>query len=432
LTINLKFFFILCAALLAVPATSLALDLGEAVVKSSLGQPLRAEIEITGATRAQIDALSVRLASPETSASRGLSRPPQIDELRFRIGKSASGSKPVIHVTTSSAVSEPDMVFLVEASWPGAELLQEFSLVLEPAKKAGGLTVTRNRGRHHAPEQSTSEASVAIEYELDAYYTNIGAFIPLTEAPMKQIEVGDETVIYGELLANAFTPRFFLVEASVYPLPVLGVYLKEEQESFFDRTQVNDDFNLIEALTEGFEEPYALSFFVGNVIRFTSPRSRIFRAVNKGYSGFLVSVGDQHIKDSELIDDDWYEIEWKLKGDRRIEDIYHSWSFRIGSKIHDNPDIADVNYVGLRRELFNGKPGDYSWYENVGIDYSVYFSRDDGDIVQHQIFFEKRWPSESTEYSLGIGVNKIIDKYSGELENDEDETRLILRPGFSF
>ena len=432
MAINLKFIIIFCPALLAAPAICLALELGELAVKSSLRQPLRAEIEVVAATQAETDALSVRLASPETFASRGLPRPPQVAELDISIGQSASDGKPVIHVTTTSAVDEPNMVFLIEAFWPGSELLQEFSLVLEPAARGGGVADFETGNQRHTPTQTLSDTSVSIEYELDAYYTNIGAFIPLGDAPMKQVEVGDETIIYRELLANAFTPRFLLVEASVYPLPILGVYLKEEQESLHEASQLTDDFNLIEALTEGFEEPYALSFFVGNIVRFNSPRSRIFRAINKGYSGLLLSVGDKHIKNSELIDDDWYEVELKLKGDRRIDEIYHSWSFRIGVKIHGNPDIADVNYFGLRRELFNSRPGDYAWNENIGIDYSVYFSRENGDIVQHQIIVEKKWPSELTEYSLAIGLNKTINKYSGVLEDDGEETRLILRPGFSF
>jgi hypothetical protein len=432
LAINLKIIFILCLVLLTTPATCLALYLGEPAVKSALRQPLRAEIEIFAGTQAELDALSVRLASPETFASRGLPRPPQVTELDFSIGLSASDGKPVIHVTTASPIDEPSVVFLIEVFWPGAELLQEFSLVVEPARKDGVVAGLETGKQLLTSAQPLPDVSISIEYELDAYYTNIGVYIPLTDAPMKQVEVGDETVIYGELLANAFIPRFFLVEASVNPLPVLGVYLKENQESFYERGEISDDLNIIQALTEGFEEPYAVSFFVGNVIRFTSPRSRIFRAVNKGYSGFLLSVGDQHIKDSELIDDNWYEFEWKLKGDRRIEEIYHSWSFRIGAKIHDNPDIADVNYIGIRRELFNGRPGDYAWNENIGIDYSIYFSRSDGDVVQHQIFVEKSWPSELTEYTFGIGLNKRIDKYSGELADDKNETRLILRPGFNF
>jgi len=295
-----------------------------------------------------------------------------------------------------------------------------------------GASATGEGKKRQSSAQTTAEARISIEHELDPYYTNVGVFIPLTDAAMKQVEIGDETVIYRDLLASAFTPRFLLVEASIYPLPLLGVYLKEEQESIFESADAGDAFNLIEALTEGFEEPYALSFFVGNVIRFTSPRSRIFRAVNKGYSGFLVSFGDQHIKDSELFDDNWYEIEWKLKGDRRIDELYHSWSFRIGAKIHDNPDIADVNYIGVRRELFNGRPGDYAWNDNIGIDFSIDFSRDDGDVVHYQIIVEKKWPRESAEYSMGFGLSKRIDKYSGELEDEEDETRIILRPGISF
>ncbi|MEM7562994.1 MAG: hypothetical protein AAF353_08065 [Pseudomonadota bacterium] len=130
----------------------------------------------------------------------------------------------------------------------------------------------------------------------------------------------------------------------------------------------------------------------------------------------------------------WYEIEWKIKGDRRIGSIYHSWSFRVGTKIHSNSDIADVNYIGIRRQFFNDKIARYRWNENIGVEFSLFFSRSTGDVVQQQLFVEKKWPSRAGEFSLGIGVNRNIERYTGDLadEDDDDDLKLIVRPGFNF
>ena len=278
----------------------------------------------------------------------------------------------------------------------------------------------------------TAYAEVSIEYELDPYYSNIGVYVPLTDVEIEEVTLKNEKQIYLKLLKDLFTPRFFLAEASINPLPVMGTWLKKDQTSLYDKAQVSSDLNLIEALTEGFEEPYAASFFLGNVIRFKLQNEETPDAINKGYSGFVLSIGDQHIKQNTLIYDQWYEVEWKLKGDRRIGSIYHSWSFRIGIKVHDNPEIADVSYFGIRRELFNRELKGYKFLQNTGLDLRLNFSQKNSDLVQSDFFVEKRWPGKQGIFILGLGLKRTDDKYSGSLADSTSETRLILRPSFKF
>lgn len=274
-------------------------------------------------------------------------------------------------------------------------------------------------------------AEISVEYELDPYYSNVGLFVPLTEEDIPEVELKNESRIYLNLLKDALTPRFFLLEASINPLPVLGAWLKDEQDSLYQDAQINPDLNLIAALTEGFEEPYALSFFIGNVIRFHLPDEEKPGAINKGYSGLVVSIGDQHIKANSYIDDNWYEIEWKLKGDRRIGPVYHSWSFRVGAKAHDHPEIVDVFYFGIRRELFNRELSHYKFLHNTGIDFRMDFARSNSSLAQKNIYVEKRWPKKQAVYTLGLGIKQAIGKYSGSL-SDGNQTRLIIRPGILF
>jgi len=43
------------------------------------------------------------------------------------------------------------------------------------------------------------------------------------------------------------------------------------------------------------------------------------------------------------------ELEAKLKGDRRSPVKKLSWSFRVGVKLHENPEVVDAAYLGIRR-----------------------------------------------------------------------------------
>ncbi len=275
-------------------------------------------------------------------------------------------------------------------------------------------------------------AEVSVDYELDPYYSNIGLYVPLTDNDIESVVLRNESQIYTKLLKDAFTPRFFLIEASVNPLPMFGAWIKKHEPLIYDDFDVDKDLNLIEALTEGFEEPYALSFFLGNVIQFKLQQEDEAEAINKGYSGFVISIGDQHIVNNNQFDDKWYEIEWKLKGDRRIGPIYHSWSFRVGAKAHDNPEIADTHYFGIRRELFNRNLRSYKFLQNTGIDVRADFSDHDSKFAQGQLFVEKQWPSDEGVFSFGFGFKRTVNKYSGSLEENNHETRLILRPAFKF
>jgi len=433
MAIKLRLVAVLWLASTVLPTDSLALELGEIEVYSFLNQPLNAEIEIISARAGEIDNLRVSLGSSEDFNRADMLRPSHLSELQFAVRKSEEGDKFVILITTRSAVKEPLLYFVIDADWSQGQVLREFTIFLDPLSYADATAATETASQpgKQATTILTTKSGASVEYELDIYYTNIGLFIPLTQKPMKEVVLEDESGRYLKMLRNAFNPRIFLIEGSVYPLPVLGVYIKDRYSSTYDKAEIDRDFNIIQALTEGFEEPYAISLFLGNVIRFKSPGEAEQKAINKGYSGFLFSIGDQHIKDAVLIDDDWYEVEFKIKGDRRIDEIYHSWSFRIGAKIHANPDISDVNYIGIRRELFNDKVGKYAWYQNTGVDYKLSFSRQTGNVVQNQFIVTKRWPHASGIFSLGIGVTSNNDRYTGALAED-DELKLILRPGYSF
>jgi hypothetical protein len=415
---------IIWIASVALWSDSRALSLTDIEVSSQLNQPLIARIDIIVESQQEIDNLEVRLGSSAEFSRRKLYYSSLIQNFKFQVVQDEATGAAYIVVTSEASITTPLIDFLIELKTTGQEILQQYTILLDP--DSYGVTTAANI------KKNQGETEITVEYEIDPYYSNIGIFVSLNDNSMKKVDVKDEGTIYLDLLKDAFSPSFFLVEFSVNPLPVLSTILKEDHEGTYEDADINDDLNLIQALTEGFEEPYALSFFVGSVIRFVSPEESDFLTVNKGFSGLLLSIGDQHIKDAVLFDDDWYEVEWKIKGDRRIGSVYHSWSFRLGSKLHSNSDIADVNYIGVRREYFNDKLGNYRWNENIGIDFSLYFSRADGELVQQQFFVEKNWPTASGNFTLGIGLNRFIDRYTGELADEDDDLRLIIRPGLSF
>ena len=277
---------------------------------------------------------------------------------------------------------------------------------------------------------------VSLEYEIDPYYSSIDLFISLTDKPIPDVGEKEEVEIYKDLLYSSHIPQFLLLEASVNPLPSLGVYLKDRNLDTYNRGEISPNFNLIKAMTAGFEEPHALSVFFGNVLNFVTPgEDRLYG--NKGYMGYLFSMGNYHIKDNVLINDNWYEIEWKIKGDRKTPTSRLNWSFRIGGKLHENTEIRNILYFSIRRSRIDYEASPAAILRNSGFEYTADVSTKNYDVMRHYFFVDKKWPWKriGTAFSIAVGfVWESDQKYSGSLKEKEkrDDFQFILRPNISF
>ncbi|HEY6011062.1 MAG TPA: hypothetical protein VIX18_06280, partial [Nitrospirota bacterium] len=189
-------------------------------------------------------------------------------------------------------------------------------------------------------------------------------------------------------------------------------------------------------VTAGFEEPWALSVLAGNVANFYEVEHKNTRGL--GYSGYLFSFGNYHIKDNVLIKDDWREFEWKLKGDRKSSVKKLSWSFRIGAKLHGNPDITDIIYLSARRSRVDYKAeGGYSLSRNSGFEYTVDMDRRTFSAIRHYFFVDKKWPLQDRQIALSLALGFVWEsakKYTGALaaERNSDNFQFIIRPNIEF
>ncbi|WP_122297126.1 type IV pilus assembly protein FimV, partial [Pseudomonas syringae group genomosp. 7] len=110
-----------------------ALGLGELSVKSTLYQPLVAEIELTEAQGLNATQVVPSLATTADFAQAGVTRQAFLNDLTFTPVINASG-KSVLRITSSKPVREPYVKFLVQVLWPNGRLLREYSLLLDPPK----------------------------------------------------------------------------------------------------------------------------------------------------------------------------------------------------------------------------------------------------------------------------------------------------------
>jgi hypothetical protein len=273
-------------------------------------------------------------------------------------------------------------------------------------------------------------------WEFDPYYSNFGINIPLTQKPIPTIRSTSESVIYNELTQGSLVPRFMVVEASVYPMPVLGTYLKEKQNDFYQRGQLgHSTVNYLESATAGFQEPWAISAFFGNIAKIVRPGEQR-NGSNVGYTGYLLSMGTKHIKSNDLIDDQWLEIEWKIKGKVDYPDEKLDWSFRLGGKLHQNANISDVIYISLFRSNLNTHFSFLNWISNSTLDIKLHFSEANAHLVRQEYIVGKKYPRAGWRVTptLDLGVVwSSPEEYSGVLRTQTiDTVTLVFRPSVQF
>ncbi|MEK7286994.1 MAG: hypothetical protein AAB091_00330 [Elusimicrobiota bacterium] len=276
----------------------------------------------------------------------------------------------------------------------------------------------------------------SLDLELDPYYTAFGLSVPFQEGSDESDVETDELTTYSGMLARAIVPRFMVIEGSVNPLPLLGAVVRDESESFYRKQQSGASFNLLEAATAGFEEPYALSVFLGKVIDFSKGTKTLGRA-QKGYVGYLFSGGNYHIMNLLVVPDNWVEAEWKVKGDQQTPSRKMSWSFRFGAKIHGNPEIQDTYYLGLRRSRTDYKTTRLSFLLSSSFEYRIDLGRRERRALSHFILVEKNFPVTKRNWTFSLGMGYLWvgqDKYSGALAQRRlnNETQYLLRPNLKF
>lgn len=120
------------SALIAAAAfgSASAAGLGKLNVLSALGQPLRAEIELTSVSREEADTLVARLASSQAFKQANVDFSPALTTLRFAVEQ--RGARQIIRISSSQPVNEPYVGMLIELVSSKGRLVREYTFLLDP------------------------------------------------------------------------------------------------------------------------------------------------------------------------------------------------------------------------------------------------------------------------------------------------------------
>ena len=122
---------LLVALLSFVAGSAWGLSVGKATVQSSLGQGLRAEVEVSSATDVEADSLTADLAPLQAYAASNLDVSPALNGIKVSVQRQAGGNA-VIRIIGEQPINEPVLQVLLDVRWSTGKMVRGFTLFIDP------------------------------------------------------------------------------------------------------------------------------------------------------------------------------------------------------------------------------------------------------------------------------------------------------------
>ncbi|WP_423245204.1 FimV/HubP family polar landmark protein [Janthinobacterium tructae] len=153
------------------PAVSAA-ELGKITVLSAVGQPLRAEIELTAVKPDEASSLLAKLAPPDAYRQAVVDLNPALNALTFAI--ETRNGKPFVRISSAQPLTEPLVDLLLELSGKHGRQVREYAFVLDTpeTRQTRGAQVTApvqpGKGKPTAADTAPAAKKAAGEYKVRA------------------------------------------------------------------------------------------------------------------------------------------------------------------------------------------------------------------------------------------------------------------------
>lgn len=121
----------LAVCLAVMPFVAYAAGLGKLNVNSSLGDPLKADIELLSVTPEELASLVATIASDDAYASQGITRLGIHNNIKIELSKNADGL-PLIKLHSTQKINDPYLDMLIQLDWSAGRLQREYTILLDP------------------------------------------------------------------------------------------------------------------------------------------------------------------------------------------------------------------------------------------------------------------------------------------------------------
>ncbi|WPH21909.1 FimV/HubP family polar landmark protein [Variovorax paradoxus] len=165
-----------------------AFALGQLKVQSALGEPLRAEIDVTEMAAAEAESLKINVASADAFKNAGVPYNVALSDVKATLQRRAGGQY-VVRLTGSRPLNDPFVDLLLEANGSSGRMVRDYTVLLDPpatrqaAPSASIAPATPQVSTPPAERPSAAAARARRERAPVAPVTAPAAPVPATAAP---------------------------------------------------------------------------------------------------------------------------------------------------------------------------------------------------------------------------------------------------------
>ncbi|QNK65519.1 FimV/HubP family polar landmark protein [Variovorax sp. PAMC26660] len=118
-----------------------AFALGQLKVQSALGEPLRAEIDVTEIAAAEADGLKINIATAEAFKNAGIPYNTALSDVKATLQRRAGGQY-VVRLSGNRALNDPFIDLLLEANGSSGRIVRDYTVLLDPPAARQAATST--------------------------------------------------------------------------------------------------------------------------------------------------------------------------------------------------------------------------------------------------------------------------------------------------
>lgn len=135
-----------------------ALDLGRIQILSSMGEPLRAEVEVNQASPAELSSLRAQLAAPNTFSQAGMEFNPALEGVTASLQTRSNGAL-FIALNGTLPIRENFIDLILETQWATGRLVKSYALLLNSVNDRANTPTTTGFRPTELPQRNSPQVS---------------------------------------------------------------------------------------------------------------------------------------------------------------------------------------------------------------------------------------------------------------------------------
>ncbi|MFV0680949.1 FimV/HubP family polar landmark protein [Ottowia sp.] len=128
-------------ALLGISVDAQALALGAVTVRSALGEPLRADIEVPQISSEEAATFQAAIASQQDFQAAGVEFSPALTGAKLTLQRRPNGQA-YLRLISDRPINEPFMGVVIEANWANGRIVRDYTMLVDPPKRSEPASVT--------------------------------------------------------------------------------------------------------------------------------------------------------------------------------------------------------------------------------------------------------------------------------------------------